>query len=122
MLNEKEIELISYVDYQVLNNGMSGWQGNRGCEKIFDFIEILNKRNSELDQKVTSIFKRATIAGFDYYKNNHSKFIPEIKEICDEAENLIEKCGKQYQQVASDFMSSYGLEDYISKFTKDMRG
>lgn len=122
MLNEKEIELISYMDYQVLNNGMSGWLGNRGYEKVFDFIEILNKRNSELDQKVASIFKKATIAGFNYYQNNSSTFIPEIEEFCEEAKNLINECGEQYKEVAKDFMFSYGLEDYLTKFIKAMRG
>lgn len=122
MLNEKEIELISYMDYQVLNNGMDGWLGNRGYGKVFDFIEILNKRNSELDQKVASIFKKATLAGYEYYRNKDLTFIPEIKEIFDEAENTIEECDKNYKEVAKDFMCSYGLEDYITKFERGMRG
>lgn len=37
MLNEKEIELIKYMDYQVMNNGMDGWIGNRGYEKIIGY-------------------------------------------------------------------------------------
>jgi len=28
-------------------------------------------------------------------------------------EKEIEECGKQYQQIAKDFMNSYGLEDYL---------
>jgi len=101
---------------------MMGWLGNRGYENVFDFLEILNKRNSELDQKVASIFKKATIAGFAYYQNSSATFILEIKEICDEAENLLEECGKQYQVLAKDFMLSYGLEDYLTQFTKAIRG
>lgn len=29
-----------------MNNGIDGWIGNRGYEKLNEFIQILNKRNS----------------------------------------------------------------------------
>ena len=118
MLNQQEIELIEYMDYQVLNNGMDGWLGNRAYEKVFELIEILKKRNSELDQQVASIFTKVTVSGLGYYQHKDSIFIPEIKEMCDEYEKEIEECSKQYQQIAKDFMNSYGLEDYLTKFTK----
>ncbi|WP_232540803.1 hypothetical protein [Lysinibacillus fusiformis] len=120
MLNNKEIELIEYMNYQVMNNGMDGWLGNRAYEKVFEFIEILKKRNSELDQQVASIFTKATVSGLGYYQHKDSIFIPEIKGMCDEYEKEIEECSKQYQQIAKDFMNSYGLEDYLTKFTQNI--
>jgi len=120
MLNEKEIELIEYMDYQVMNNGMDGWLGNRAYEKVFEFIQILNKRNSKLDQKVASIFTKATVSGLGYYQHKDSVFIPEIKEMFDEYEKEIEECSNQYQGIAKDFMNSYGLEDHLTKFTKNI--
>lgn len=120
VLNNSEVELIEYMDYQVLNNGIAGWLGNKGYEKVFDFIEILNKRNSELDKIVISIFQRATISGLGYYLHKDSALIPEIKEIVDEYEKDIEECKKQYSDIASAFMDSYGLKDYLTKFTENM--
>jgi len=87
-------------------------------EKVFEFIKILNKRNSDLDQKVVSIFTKATVSSLGYYQHKDSVFIPEIKEMFDEYEKEIEECGKQYQQIAKDFMNSYGLEEYLTNFTK----
>ncbi|MGK4302020.1 hypothetical protein, partial [Klebsiella pneumoniae] len=62
MDDNTELGLISMFDYQVLNNGMMGWVSNHGYQHVFDYVEILQKRNSELDQKVSHIFKKATIA------------------------------------------------------------
>lgn len=121
MLNEKEIELINYMDYQVLNNGIEGWLGNRAYERVPELIEILNKRNSSLDQRVSLIFMKATISGLGYYQNKDSVFIPEIKEMVDEYEKEIQECGEKYQKTAKDFMNSYGLEDYLTTITKNIR-
>ncbi|MEX3625356.1 hypothetical protein [Viridibacillus arvi] len=118
MLNEKEIDVIEYMDYQVFNNGMDGWLGNRAYEKVNELIGILYKRSSELDRKVASIFIKATAAGLGYYQLKDSVFIPEIKEIFEEYEKEIQECGRLYQQVAKDFMESYGLEDYQTRIYK----
>ncbi|WP_236686949.1 hypothetical protein [Ornithinibacillus contaminans] len=120
MLTDKELELISHYDYQVLNNGMSGWLSNHQYKQIFDFVEILSKRNSAIDQKVIAIFKKATISGMEYLQHKDSTFIPEIKEIADESLIDIESCGKQYKEVATEFMNSYGMEDYLTKFTNNI--
>lgn len=119
MLNKDEIELIEYMDYQVLNNGMDGWLGNRGYERVFDYISILNKRNSDLDQNVASIFKKATIAGIGYFQHRDSIFIPEIKVICDEYEQDLRDCSEQYRVVAKQFMNSYGLVDHLTNFQNE---
>lgn len=116
MLTKKEIELLEYMDYQVLNNGMDGWLGNRAYDKMFEFLEILHKRNSELDQKVAAIFVKAAVSGLGYYQHQNSTFIPEIQELYNEYEKAIEECNNQYQQVAKDFMNSYDLEDHCTKF------
>jgi hypothetical protein len=120
ILNENEIELLEYMDYQVMNNGMDGWFGNRAYEKINELVGILNKRSSALDQKVATIFIKATVAGVGYFQHKDSAFIPEIKELFDKYEEEIIECGKQYQQVAKDFMKSYGLENYGTKFSKNI--
>lgn len=116
MLTEKDIELLEYMDYQVLNNGIDGWFGNRAYDKMLDFLELLHKRNSELDQTVAAIFIKATVSGLGYYQHQHSTFIPEIKKIYNEYNEAIEECNNQYKQIAKEFMNSYGLEDYITKF------
>ena len=121
MLNEKEIELIEYMDYQVLNNGMDGWIGNRAYEKLNDFIEVLYKRNSELDRKVVSIFVKATAAGLGIYQHKDSVRFPEIKEMVEGYEKNIQECKEQYQQIAREFMESYGLEDHLTKFMKNIK-
>lgn len=121
MLNEKEIEVIEYMDYQVMNNGIDGWLGNRGYEKLNEFIRILNKRNSEIDQKVASIFIKATIAGLGIYQHKDTLRIPEIKEMFLEYQTELHKCGEKYQQIAKSFMKSYGLEDYLTTFTKNIK-
>ncbi|MCT6922797.1 hypothetical protein [Metasolibacillus sp.] len=120
MLNKQDIELIEYMDYQVMNNGMEGWLSNRAYEKVFEFIEILKKRNSELDQQVASIFTKATVSGLGHYQHKDSVFIPEVKEMYDKYEKEIDECSKQYQQIAKDFLNSYGLEDYHTKFIKNI--
>lgn len=120
MLNEKEIELIEYMDYQVLNNGIDGWISNRAYEKINEFIRILNKRNSEMDQKVISIFINATISALGLYQHKDSLRIPEIKEMFEEYKSELYQCGEQYLQIAKSFMNSYGLEDHLTKFTKNI--
>lgn len=122
MLNEKEIEIIEYMDYQVMNNGIDGWLGNRGYEKLNEFIQILNKRNSEIDQKVISIFTNATISALGLYQHKDSLRFPEIKEIFEEYKSNLQQCGEQYQQISESFMNSYGLEDYGTKFMKNIRG
>lgn len=114
MLNEREIELIEYMDYQVMNNGINGWLSNRAYEKMNEFIGILRKRNSEIDQKVVTIFMNAIIAGLGYYQHKDSAFIPEIKEMLIEYEKGLKKCGEQYQEIAKEFMNSYGLEDHLT--------
>ncbi|WP_139994820.1 hypothetical protein [Kurthia sp. Dielmo] len=122
MLNEKELEVIEYMDYQVMNNGIGGWLGNRGYEKLNELIQILNKRNSELDQKVISIFTNATISALGYYQFNDSLRFPEIKETLEQHKSNFQQCGEQYQQIAESFMNSYGLVDYGTKFMKKIRG
>lgn len=122
MVENAELELISMFDFQVLNNGMMGWVSNHGYQHVFDYIEILQKRNSELDQKVSRIFKKATIAALQYHQYKEATFIPEIEEIYEEAENVIEECSKLYHQVAKEFMSSYGMEDYSSSFSRRILG
>ena len=121
MLNEQELELLSLMDYQVLNNGMFGWLSNHCYENIFDYISILNKRNSLLDQQVATIFKKATLAGLVFHQYNNSRFIPEFEEITSDAEKKLEECGKQYGKIAEEFMRSYGLEDYLSKFENNFK-
>lgn len=74
-----------------------------------------------MDKKVASIFIKVTVAGVGYYQHQNSVFIPEINEMFEEYEKAIQECGKQYQQIAKDFMNSYGLEDYLTKFTKNLR-
>lgn len=119
MLTEKETELLEYMDYQVINNGMDGWLGNHCYERVFEFVDVLRKRNSELDQKVVAIFIKATVSGFRYYQDKESDWlaavIPEIGEMIGKYENDIEECAKEYRNIAKDFMVSYGLEDYGSK-------
>lgn len=116
MLTEKDIQLLEYMDYQVMNNGFDGWFGNRAYDKMFEFLELLHKRNSELDQTVAAIFIKVTVSGLGYYQHQHSTFIPEIKEIYNEYNEAIEECNNQYKQVAKEFMNSYGLEDWGTKF------
>lgn len=116
MLTEKDIELLEYMDYQVMNNGIDGWFGNRAYDKMFEFLGLLHKRNSELDQTVAAIFIKVTLSGLGYYQHQHSIFIPEIKEIYNEYKEAIEEYSNQYKQVAKDFMNSYGLEDWGTKF------
>lgn len=116
MLTERDIEVLEYMDYQVMNNGMDGWLGNRAYDKMFEFLKLLHKRSSELDQKVAAIFIKATVSGLGYYQHQSFTFIPEIKELYNEYEEAIEECHNQYKEVAKDFMNSYGLEDYHTKF------
>ncbi|MFB5268181.1 hypothetical protein ACE41H_15545 [Paenibacillus enshidis] len=118
MLTEKETKLLEYMDYQVVNNSMDGWLGNRGYDRVFEFVEVLKKRNSELDQKVASIFIKATVSGLGYYQTKEAAFIPEYGEMFDEYEKDIEECTKEYLEVAKDFMESYGLEGYGTKISK----
>ena len=121
-LTEAEIELISNMDYQVMNNGMSGWLSNRAYKELFEYTEVLRKRNSSLDQKVIELFQKATIAALIFHQNKDAKFFPEIKEICDVAEEEIEKYSKEYQLLAEEFMNSYCLEDYGTSFYKRAMG
>lgn len=117
MLNEKEIELLEYMDYQVLNNGMMGFIANRAYLQSPEFMNILLRRNSEIDQKVISIFQKTINAALDYFQHiNH--YIPEFKEISEIAELVIDQCGEEYLSIANEFMASYGLEDYHTKFVK----
>lgn len=116
MLSKEDVELLSAMDFQVINNGFMGWLANHRYRDVFEYIELLNKRNTDIDQKVAFIFKRATIAGMEYYQYSSSTFIPELKEICDNAEMVISECESQYQEIAKIFMNSYGLEDYLTKF------
>lgn len=119
MINEKEKELIEYMDYQVLNNGMMVFLQNRSYLKSTDFMNILFRRNSEIDRKVISIFQKTINAALDYFKHtNH--YIPEYKEISKNAEQVIEQCGEEYLSIATEFMASYGLEDYHTKFAKNI--
>lgn len=39
----------------------------------------------------------------------------------DEFEKEILLCSEQYQQIAKEFMNSYGLEDYLTKFNEGLR-
>lgn len=118
MLTEKENSLLLDMDYQILNNGMDGWLSNHRYRDVFTYLAILRKRNSELDQKVASIFENATVAGLEYLQYKDSTFIPEFKENYDSAEKTLEKCGEQYKEAANMFMSSYGLEDYLTRFSR----
>lgn len=120
MLNKKEIEVIEYMDYQIMNNGIDGWLGNRGYEKLNEFIRILNKRNYEIDRKVAAIFVRATTAGLSMYHALHENtfWIPEIEEMFHKYETELYQCGEQYQQIAENFMRSYGLESYLTTFKR----
>ncbi|AJK88515.1 MULTISPECIES: hypothetical protein [Lysinibacillus] len=116
MLTERDIEVLEYMDYQVMNNGMDGWLGNRAYDKMFEFLKLLHKRNSELDQKVAAIFIKVIVSGLGYYQHQSFTFIPEFKELYNKYEEAIEECHNQYKEVAKDFMNSYGLEDYHTKF------
>ncbi|MCM3360909.1 hypothetical protein [Niallia sp. MER TA 168] len=108
------------MDYQVMNNGIDGCLSNRGYEKLNEFIRILNKRNSEIDHKVASLFIKTTIAGVGLCQHKDSLIFPEIKELFDEYETELHQCGEQYKQIAKSFMNSYGLEDYLTIFTKTL--
>ncbi|WP_249937975.1 hypothetical protein [Niallia circulans] len=103
-----------------MNNGIDGWLSNRGYEKLNEFIQILNKRNSEIDQKVASQFINATISGLGLYQHKDSLIFPEIKELFHEYETELHQCGEQYKQIAKSFMNSYGLEDYLTIFRKTL--
>jgi len=116
MINEKEKELIEYMDYQVMNNGIDGWLGNRGYEKLHDFIQILYKRNKEIDQKVAAIFIKATSAGLGKYQHKTASVIPAIGELYIQYETELEQCKEQYWQISKSFMNSYGLEDFDTRF------
>lgn len=116
MLTEKEVELFKYMDYQVLNNGMDGWIANGGYVRVFEFIDIIRKRNSDLDQRVANIFITATISALRSLQHKDASYIPEIRDIINESEKQIEEVNLQYSQLANEFMESYGLEDYLTYF------
>ena len=120
MLNEQEIECIEYMDYQVINNGMDGWLSNRGFDELDEFTRILYKRNETIDQKVASLFIRATTARLGYLQLEPVKFIPDVAEKLKEYENQIKSCNEEYQEIAKNFMESYGLKDYGTKFSENL--
>ena len=110
MLTDKEADLVLAMNYQVLQNGMMGWLSNHYYVDVFDYLEILKKRNDAIDDKVATLFQKATISGLKYHQYKGATFIPEFKRICDDAEKTIKECEKQYQEIADDFVKSYGLQ------------
>lgn len=121
MLNNEELELISFMDYQVANNGMVGWLGNKGYERIFEFIELLQRRNSDIDKKVIVIFQKVTIAGLKLFQHEHAIFIPEVLEIVTESYDILKECTDEYFELVKEFMESYDLEDYLTTFSKNLK-
>ena len=122
MLNEKELDLLKYMDYQVMNNGIEGWIGNRGFDRLESFIELLYKRGSELDKQVAAIFIRATSAALGALQNKEvSLFMPEIQELYEKYNKQLEACNEEYKKLSKPFMASYGMDDYITTFMKQIQ-
>lgn len=119
MLNEKEIEVMEYMDYQVMNNGMNGWMSNRGFDRLHEFVAILSKRNAPLDQEVIALFIRATTAKLGCYQLEALRFLPDVQQKIQAYENEIDVCNESYQETANTFMGSYGLKDYGTLFEEN---
>lgn|SRR5699024_3248703 len=122
MNESKDLELIAYFDYQVLNFGMQGWLFN-GCYKyIFDYMDVLENRNSDLDTKVISIFQEVTIIGMELFKYQNMTDIVDVKFFYQQLEIKLKEYEKAYAKIAQLFMNSYDMEDYDSKFNKALCG
>jgi len=122
MNESKDLELIAYFDYQVLNFGMQGWLFN-GCYKyIFDYMDVLENRNSDLDTKVISIFQEVTIIGMELFKYQNITDIVDVKFFYQQLEIKLKEYEKAYAKIAQLFMNSYDMEDYDSKFNKALCG
>lgn len=125
-LTEEEQDALDHADYQVFNNGIGVWAVHPFTD-LEKYVQVLRKRDSELDRRVTDLLIRAMTA--DTQLRAHQQEVdnlPESEEfhstkdaylqIVDTCEEKLDQCEQEYRDLAPEFMASYGLVDYGTAF------
>jgi len=113
-ISQEELDIIFRFDLLVLTGGFEGWFQNRGYTQLYEFIQILDKRNLPIDTEVYRILINAQIMLLDILRNGRTcDKDPEENEVS--KKQKLEELKNQYEKVASVFMNSYGLTDYNTR-------